>query len=107
LQPIAANNDGAIQMDAASVSRTGALVKLWLRQVFPNGLNKSYYPVPVGSIQTRWVVDCQRHAIAQGDLYVRDMQGATVYQNGGIPDKYEDIVPDSTGERIAKLVCKR
>ncbi|CAD6562654.1 surface-adhesin E family protein [Paraburkholderia sabiae] len=103
--PIAGNNDGTIEIDLGTVSRNGPLVKVWLRQIFSNGKADTAYPRPIGSKQTHWYLDCKRRAIAQGEIFVRDMQQDIMFQSRGTPNDFQDVVPDSTGEAVLETIC--
>ncbi|TCG08391.1 hypothetical protein BZM27_12730 [Paraburkholderia steynii] len=104
-EPLIGNSNGEILIDVASITREGPRVKIWLKQVYPNGLADNNFGT-VGSRQARWIIDCSKKAIAQGDIYVRDMKDGIVFQTHGMPNDFSDIVPDTTGEAVEKMLCK-
>ncbi|GJH04502.1 surface-adhesin E family protein [Paraburkholderia terrae] len=106
-QLIATPNSGDIEIDLSSVSRSGSLVKIWLRRVYPNGFNDGSFAKPVSIRQVRWIIDCQRRSVAQGEIVLYDMQHEILFQTRGAPNDFEDVTPDSTGEAIADRLCKQ
>jgi hypothetical protein len=101
---VSSNKTGAIFLDAESVERAGNTVKVWLKLTVDK-IGKD----GVAYEKVRWSFDCENRTIAVLADIVYSAQGEVV-QSRNVPDflaRSEAIVPDSTGDSIAPVVCPR
>jgi hypothetical protein len=99
---VSSNKTGAIFLDAESVERGGNTVKVWLKLTVDK-IGKD----GVAYEKVRWSFDCENRTIAVLADIVYHADGSVV-RSSTVPDflaRSEAIVPDSTGDDIAPVVC--
>ena len=107
--PSGANIKGAVEIDTRSVVRSGALVKAWFRQSYKKDVVN---PVATGKtlrrIKLQYGFECEQHKRALLQVIYEDAAGDTVYSTS-YPEagaKFEDVIPDTTGEAWLHEACK-
>jgi hypothetical protein len=107
--PAGANIKGSVEIDTTSVVRSGTLVKAWFRQSY-----KKDVVSPVAATKTlrriklQYGFECDQRKRALLQVIYEDAAGETVY-SASYPEagaKFEDVIPDTTGEAWLHEACK-
>lgn len=107
--PAGANIKGTVEIDTTSVVRSGTLVKAWFRQSYKKDVVN---PVASGKtlrrIKLQYGFECDQHKRALLRIIYEDAAGETMY-SASYPEteaKFEDVIPDTTGEAWLHEACK-
>jgi hypothetical protein len=107
--PSGANIKGTVEIDTKSVVRSGTLVKAWFRQSYKKDIVN---PVAAGKtlrrVKLQYGFECEQHKRALLQVIYEDAAGETVY-SASYPEagaKFEDVIPDTTGEAWLHEACK-
>jgi len=107
--PTGASIKGTVEIDTTSVVRAGNLVKAWFRQSYKKDVVN---PVAAGQalrrIKLQYGFECEQHKRALLQVIYEDGAGETVYSAHYAEDqaKFEDVIPDTTGEAWLHEACK-
>lgn len=107
--PAGASIKGTVEIDTTSVVRSGTLVKAWFRQNYKKDIVN---PVAAGKsvrrIKLQYSHECEQHKRALLRIIYEDAAGETEY-SASYPEaeaKFEDVIPDTTGEAWLQAACK-
>ena len=107
--PAGASVKGSTEIDVNSVTQLGPVVKAWFRLSFKKDVaNPVDAAKPVRRMKFLYDHHCDEHRRALVQLIYEDAAGKTLY-SASFPEaaaKYQDVVPDTTGEAWLEATCK-
>jgi surface-adhesin protein E len=107
--PAGAGIKGTVEIDTTSVVRSGTLVKAWFRQSYKKDIVNPVAPgKTLRRIKLQYGFECDQHKRALLRIIYEDAAGETVYTASFPEDgaKFEDVIPDTTGEAWLQAACK-
>ena len=107
--PAGANIKGTVEIDTTSVVRSGELVKAWFWQSYKKDVVNPVAPTKsLRRIKLQYGFECEQHKRALLRILYEDAAGETLY-SASYPEtgaKFEDVIPDTTGEAWLREACK-
>ncbi len=100
---------GTMEIDVGSVVPEDTVVKAWFRLSYKTDVvNPVNAAKPIRKQKLLYYHLCDEHKRALIQIMYDDAAGATVYSSSfaANPPKFEDVVPDTTGEAWLKAACK-
>jgi hypothetical protein len=107
--PAGATVKGTTEIDVSSVVPVDKSIKAWFRLTYKaNIVNPVDGSKPIRRVKFLYYHLCEEHKRALIQVMYDDAAGATVYSASfaGTPPKFEDVIPDTTGEAWLKEACK-
>jgi hypothetical protein len=107
--PTGANVKGTMDIDASSVAPVDRAIRAWFKLTYrADVVNPVNAAKPIRKVKFLYYHLCDEHKRALIQLMYDDASGATVYSSSysDTAPKYEDVIPDSTGEAWFKAACK-
>jgi hypothetical protein len=100
---------GVMDIDAGSVVAVDNATKAWFRLSYKSDTIDPAVPAkPIRKVKFLYLHLCEEHKRALLQLVYEDASGATVYSASfpSSPTKFDDVIPDTTGESWLKAACK-
>jgi hypothetical protein len=107
--PGGANVKGTMEIDAGSVAPAGKAIKAWFKLTYKaDVVNPVNAAKPIRKVKFLYYHLCDEHKRALIQIIYDDASGATVYSSvyENTTPKYEDVIPDTTGEAWLHAACK-
>ena len=107
--PSGANVKGIMEIDASSVAPEGKAVKAWFKLTYrADVVNPVNAAQPIRKLKFLYYHLCDEHKRALIQVMYDDASGATIYSSSyaAATPKFEDVIPDTTGEAWLKAACK-
>jgi Surface-adhesin protein E len=107
--PAGAKVKGTMEIDVGSVVPVDKVVKAWFKLTYKTDVvNPVNAAKPIRKVKFLYYHLCEEHKRALIQLMYEDASGATVYSSSfpSDPPKFEDVIPDTTGETWLKAACK-
>lgn len=107
--PAGATVKGTMEIDASSVASVDKAVKAWFKLSYrADVVNPVNATKPVRKIRFLYYHLCDEHKRALIQVIYDNAAGATVYSAtfASNPPKFEDVIPDTTGEAWLDAACK-
>ena len=107
--PAGAKVKGTMEIDVGSVVPVDKAVKAWFKLSYKTDVvNPVNAAKPIRKLKFLYYHLCDEHKRALIQLMYEDASGATVYSSSfsSDPPKFEDVIPDTTGEAWLKAACK-
>ncbi len=107
--PAGASVKGTTEIDVSSVVPVDKAIKAWFKLTYKaNVANPVDASKPVRKVKFLYYHLCEEHKRALIQVMYDDASGATVYSTSfaSTPPKFEDVIPDTTGEAWLKAACK-
>ncbi len=107
--PAGASIKGTVEIDTTSVVRSGTLVKAWFRQSYKKDIVNPVAPAKtLRRIKLQYSFECDQHKRALLRVLYEDAAGETLYSTSfpEVEAKFEDVIPDTTGEAWLQSACK-
>jgi hypothetical protein len=107
--PTGARVKGSMEIDVASVVSVDKAVKAWFKLSYKADV---FNPVnagkPIRKLKFLYYHLCDEHKRALMQVMYDDAAGATIYSASfaAAPPKFEDVIPDTTGEAWLQAACK-
>ena len=107
--PAGANVKGIMEIDTTSVAPVNNAIKAWFRLTYKTDVvNPVNAAKPIRKELFLYYQLCEQHRRALIQVMYNDASGATIYSvsySESAP-KYEDVIPDTTGEAWLEAACK-
>lgn len=107
--PAGANVKGTMEIDTTSVAPVNNAIKAWYRLTYKSDVvNPVNSAKPIRKQLFLYYQLCEQHRRALMQVMYTDASGATIY-SVSYPEtapKYEDVIPDTTGEAWLEAACK-
>jgi hypothetical protein len=100
---------GTMDIDAGSVVPVDKAVKAWFKLSYKSDVvNPVNAAKPIRKVKFLYYHLCEEHKRALIQVIYDDASGATVYSSSfaSNPPKFEDVIPDTTGEAWLKAACR-
>ncbi len=107
--PAGAKVKGTMEIDVGSVVPVDRAVKAWFKLTYKTDVvNPVSGSKPIRKVNFLYYHLCDEHKRALAQINYEDASGATLYSSSFAtdPPKYEDVIPDTTGEAWLKAACK-
>jgi hypothetical protein len=107
--PAGTNVKGTMEIDVSSVVPVDKAIKAWFKLTYKaNVVNPVDASKPIRKVKFLYYHLCEEHKRALIQVMYDDAAGATVYSSSfpSTPPKFEDVIPDTTGEAWLKAACK-
>ncbi len=107
--PAGAKVKGTMEIDVGSVVPDDKAVKAWFRLTYKSDVvNPVNATKPIRKEKLLYYHLCDEHKRALVQVMYEDAAGATIYSSSfpANPPKFEDVVPDTTGEAWMKAACR-
>jgi hypothetical protein len=107
--PAGANVKGTMEIDVGSVAPVDKAVKAWFKLTYKaDVVNPVNAAKPIRKLKFLYYHLCEENKRALIQVIYDDASGATVYSSpfANTPPKFEDVIPDTTGEAWLKAACK-
>jgi len=107
--PAGAKVKGTMEIDVSSVVPVDKAVKAWFRLTYKTDVvNPVNAAKPIRKLKFLYYHLCEEHKRALIQVMYDDASGATIYSASfaSAPPKFEDVIPDTTGEAWLKAACK-
>jgi hypothetical protein len=96
-----------LSMDIASKVSSNQRAKVWVRTTLKKPqVNYANSGKKLKHIKMLWLFNCTDKTIADGMSVFVDDKGNNITTDPGDPEKYDAVVPESTGDFVMSLVCK-
>src|SRR4029077_15567981 len=99
--PSGASVKGTMEIEVASVTPVGKAVKAWFKLSYKTDVvNPVNAAKPIRKVKFLYYHLCEEHKRALIQVMYDDVSGATIYSASfpSAPPKFEDVIPDTTGE---------
>jgi hypothetical protein len=100
---------GSMEIDVASVVAVDKTVKAWFKLSYKADVaNPVNAAKPIRRVKFLYYHLCDEHKRALMQVMYEDAAGATIYSKSfaAAPPKFEDVIPDTTGEAWLEAACK-
>lgn len=107
--PAGASVKGTTEIDVSSVVPVDKAIKAWFKLTFKsNVVNPVDTSKPIRKVKFLYYHLCEEHKRALIQVMYDNASGTTVYSASfaTAPPKFEDVIPDTTGEAWFKAACK-
>lgn len=96
-----------LSMDIASEVFGNQRAKIWMRTTLHKPqVNYANSGKKLKHIKTLWMFNCTDKTLASGISVFVDDKGNNITTDPGEPEKYDAVVPESTGDFVMSMVCK-
>ncbi|VVD74544.1 hypothetical protein PHO31112_00765 [Pandoraea horticolens] len=95
-----------LSLDVESISTNNGYVAVWVRRDIhdsKSGLKSG--GKPVRRLMMRWTINCHERTMATGAATAYGANGTVLGSIDGTPTVFSDVVPDSNGDTVMKVVC--
>jgi hypothetical protein len=107
--PAGASVKGTMEIDTSSVVPVDRAIKAWFKLTYKaDVVNPVNAAKPVRRVKFLYYHLCDEHKRALIQVIYDNAAGATVYSAtfASNPPKFEDVIPDTTGEAWLEAACK-
>ncbi|MGB9129575.1 MAG: surface-adhesin E family protein [Thiobacillus sp.] len=96
-----------LSMDIASKVFGNQHAKVWMRTTLHKPqVNYANSGKKLKHIKMLWLFNCTNKTLASGMSVFVDDKGNNITTDPGDPEKYDAVVPESTGDVVMSLACK-
>lgn len=92
--------------DAASLSRSGDVVRVWVKVIFFEPQRDPAFAAPIKISVSRWAYDCRRKTMAVGTVTLYGEDRSVIASQDAPPVAFRDVPPDTSAELMLTAACR-